>query len=241
MKKKIDHRKNYYMVIDTETANGLEKPLVYDVGFQIVDKQGNVYEQGSYIVYEIFCGQKELMKSAYYANKLPSYERDIKNGTRVIKKFYSIRKILLDLQEEYDAIVCAYNTMFDRRALNNTQAFVTDNKYKYFFPYETEYYDIWHMACCSLLQQITFDKYAYAQDWTTPSGNVKTSAEVAYRYMMRNCDFEESHTAFEDVLIETAILIKTLKMKLNSDCKKVVYNPWRKPQPPYKAYIESLG
>ena len=82
-KKKIDRRKNYYMVIDTETANGLEKPLVYDVGFQIVDKKGNVYEKGSYIVYEIFCKQKEMMKSAYYAEKLPRYEKDIKEGKRI--------------------------------------------------------------------------------------------------------------------------------------------------------------
>ena len=126
-------------------------------------------------------------------------------------------------------------------ALNNTLAFLTEEKYKYFFPYKTRYCDIWHMACCSILQQITFDKLAYKNDWTTPCGNVKTSAEIAYRYMVKNEDFEESHTAFEDVLIETEILLKGLRMKLTQDKMEVIYNPWRKPQPPFKNYVASLN
>ena len=36
---KIDRRKKYYMVLDVETANTLSKPLCYDIGFLICDKQ----------------------------------------------------------------------------------------------------------------------------------------------------------------------------------------------------------
>ena len=47
----IDRRKNYYMVLDTETCNGivvndkldLSQSLVYDIGFQVIDKKGTVY------------------------------------------------------------------------------------------------------------------------------------------------------------------------------------------------------
>ena len=34
--------KNYYIVLDTETANGLDDPLTYDIGFAVIDKKGKV-------------------------------------------------------------------------------------------------------------------------------------------------------------------------------------------------------
>ena len=35
-------RKNR-VILDTETANGLEDPIMYDLGFAVIDKKGNVY------------------------------------------------------------------------------------------------------------------------------------------------------------------------------------------------------
>ena len=35
---KIDRRKSYYLTIDTETANGFDDPIVYDIGGCIHDK-----------------------------------------------------------------------------------------------------------------------------------------------------------------------------------------------------------
>ena len=42
MLKKIDRRISYFLVFDTETANSLDNPLMYDLGFAIVDKRGKV-------------------------------------------------------------------------------------------------------------------------------------------------------------------------------------------------------
>ena len=84
---KIDRRKSYYMVFDTETTNGFDDPLVYDIGGAIVDKNGKVFEDFSFVVYETFCGMKDLMKSAYYAHKIPQYEQDIKDGKRKVVRF----------------------------------------------------------------------------------------------------------------------------------------------------------
>lgn len=79
---KIDRRKSYYMVFDTETSNGLDDPIVYDIGFVIVDKKGNVYEAKSFVIYETFCKMKDLMQSAYYADKIPNYIEQIERGER---------------------------------------------------------------------------------------------------------------------------------------------------------------
>ena len=62
----IDKRKNYYLTVDTETANGLDDPIVYDLGGCIHDKKGNVEETFSFVIKEVFFGMKDLMQSAYY-------------------------------------------------------------------------------------------------------------------------------------------------------------------------------
>ena len=115
---KIDRRKNYYLVLDTETCDEITHPLVYDIGFVIADTQGNIYERRSYLVYEIFFGERELMKSAYYAEKIPMYMEDFKNKARICKRFFNIRKEIMELIDLYQPVaVCAYNAAFDVRAL----------------------------------------------------------------------------------------------------------------------------
>ena len=74
---KIDKRKSYYLIVDTETANSLEDSLFYDIGMAIIDKQGNVYESYSFVNNDIFKDESELMKSAYYANKIPLYYQSL--------------------------------------------------------------------------------------------------------------------------------------------------------------------
>ena len=56
-------QKKYFMVLDTETANGLDDPLVYDIGFAIVDKKGQVYLEKSYVIYDTFVLMKDLMET----------------------------------------------------------------------------------------------------------------------------------------------------------------------------------
>ena len=60
------------MVVDVETAGQFGNSLVYDIGYAIADKQGNIYETRSFIIKEIFYNV-ELMSSAYYARKIPMY------------------------------------------------------------------------------------------------------------------------------------------------------------------------
>ena len=102
MTDKIDHRKHYHIVLDTETTNGFDDPFVYDCGFAVVDKKGNVYEKFSFVNSDVFCKMKDLMKSAYYAEKIPQYWEQIKNGERKIANYYTIRKTLHDVAKKYN-------------------------------------------------------------------------------------------------------------------------------------------
>lgn len=226
MTKKIDRRRTYYVVIDTETANSISFPLPYDAGWAIVDKHGNIYETRSYVVYEIYCKEKEKMQSAYYAEKLPQYEKDIKAGKRKIASIWTIKKQFEQDMRDYNTnIVCAYNMGFDRRALNNDIKFTTKWA-KWFFPKDTEFQCIWHMACSCILNRPSFISFAIENNFISVKGNILTNAEICYKYITKNIDFKESHTGLEDVLIETAIMAHCYKQ--HKSFNKNIYSAcWR--------------
>ena len=59
----------YVIVLDTETTNSVEQPIPYDIGGLILNTQtGETVETFSFVVAEIFL-DKEMMSSAYYAEK----------------------------------------------------------------------------------------------------------------------------------------------------------------------------
>lgn len=213
----MDRRISYYIVLDTETCP-LDREFagvspynmfVYDIGWAVVDKRGTVYETKSYIVKDIFNGEKDLMQSAYYANKIPKYIEDIKNGTRVVATWYDIRNDLAQTMKAYNTnIVCAHNARFDDGATKNTQRWLTKSKYRFFLPYGTIVWDTMKMALDVVAKTPTYINFCkengYMTKHKTPRPQVK--AEVLYRYMTGDNEFIESHTGLEDVLIEKEIL-----------------------------------
>lgn len=223
-------KKEMYLVIDTETANTLEQPLPYDIGYAVCDRQGNIYLQRSFMVAEIFLDHKEMMKSAYFAEKIPQYWEDIKSGKREIQSIFNIRKqIIADMKAYNIKNVCAYNMGFDKRALNNIIRYCSKSFLRWFFPFGTQYICIWNMACQAVLNSATYIKFAVENGFVSTSDNVQTSAECCYRFLKKNISFAESHTGLEDVQIEVEIMAKCfathkrLDKSINSAC-------WRLPQ-----------
>lgn len=214
---KIDRRKHYIIVLDTETCP-LDKDFkgvspfnmfVYDIGWAVVDKKGTVYETKSYINRDIFMDEKDLMKSAYYSNKIPKYWEDIKKGSRKIATWYTIRKDLADTMKRYNTkTVCAHNARFDDGATKNTQRWLTKSKYRSFLPYGTEIWDTMKMVNDVIAKTPSYKEFCFENGYltkhSTPRPQVK--AEVVYRYMTGDDNFIESHTGLEDVLIEKEIL-----------------------------------
>lgn len=222
--------KEYFLVIDTETCNSIEEPLPYDIGYAICDRYGNIYIERSFVVAEIFCDLKDAMQSAYYANKLPKYWDDIKAGTRTLSTFWNIRRTMLEDMQAYNVKkVGAYNMGFDRRALNNLIRYVSKSFKRYFFPFGTEYFCVWNMACDTLLNRNSYVKFALNNDFISESNNLFTSAECAYRYIKNQTDFVESHTGLEDVRIEVEIMAECYRQHKKMD-KKINSGCWRKVQ-----------
>lgn len=212
----------YYIGLDTETANGhmidgkldLTESLVYDLGLAVIDENGTVVETKSFVIYEIFVGLKEAMKEAFFADKIPQYNKDIKNGTRKLVRFATARFALIDLMKKYDTnIVFAHNSQFDINALNNTQRYTTCSKYRWFFPWGTKIVDTLETAKRRFSTDENYIAFCQSNGYMTKhrKPQPRLTAEILYRYIMGNNDFIESHTGLEDVLIEKEIFMATYK------------------------------
>ena len=212
---KIDRRMDYSIVIDTETCpvdKTLEQVLptnmwVYDCGFAVINKRtGEVFETWSFVNADIFLEEKELMKSSYYAEKIPMYWEDIKSGKRILTSFYNIRKQLVECCERYNVTkVFAHNMRFDCGTLNTTQRWLTKSKYRYFFPYGLEICDTMKMARDVVCKMPSYRRFCEENNYLTARGQLRVTAEILYRFITKDNTFVEKHTGLEDVLIEKKI------------------------------------
>ena len=193
------------MMIDTEATNGLDCPIVYDVGYQIFSLEEGVLCERSFVNADVFC-DAELMASAYFADKIPDYWQEIVSGQRTLKKWFNIKKQIAEDCKKYGVeIACAHNAAFDNRALNITQRYQTTSKYRYFLPFGVEWWDTLKMARETLKQNEDYGTFCYENDYLTARGCRRYTAEIIYRWLTGNADFEESHTGLEDVKIERQI------------------------------------
>ena len=205
------------IVIDTETTNSIDDPICYDVGFAVIDKNGFVFEKHSFVVAEVFLDE-DLMRSAYFIEKVPQYWEEIKAGKRKLAKFSTIRFKFAEICKKYQIkIVCAHNARFDYRSLNLTQRFLTSSKYRYFFPFGIEIWDTLKMSREVLKNNDTYGEFCYENNFLTSRMCKRFTAEIIFRFLTGALDFEESHTGLEDVLIEKEIFSYCLEQNPEID------------------------
>lgn len=225
----MDKRKNYYLIVDTETANtrddNMNDPLVYDIGGAVVDKKGNVYETFSFINYDVFYGMRELMKSAYYSEKIPMYQTQIDNGGRKVVTYLTAKLYIKEICNKWNIkAIIAHNMYFDYKATNQTQRYLTKSKYRYFFPYGIELWDTQKMAHDTICKQKGYINWCKENGFMTKHKKPRPQekAEVIYRYITGNIDFIESHTGLEDVMIEKEIFAHCIRQhkKMRRKCFK---------------------
>ena len=212
----------YYLGLDTETANSYEDEnglnlmdsLVYDFGYEIFTKKGKTKVARSFVIAEIFL-DKSLMTSAYYAEKVPNYWKDIKKGKRKLVKFETAWRIFKQDLKKYDIkAVFAHNARFDLNALNKTARYLTGSKKRFFFPKRIEIWDTLKMARNTIGRTEEYTTFCIEHDFLTKHRvpQNRLTAEILWRFISGDIDFEESHTGLEDVQIEKEIFLFCLKL-----------------------------
>lgn len=140
MENKRGRKPILYMVLDCETATlpfvkeweltekqkqkiSIAKPIIYDLGWRIVDRSGNVYSQHSFLIQETFF-VPNIFNTAYYSWKRPLYMERFQNGEIVTKTWEEAMQILeSDLQ--HVKFATAYNAMFDfKKAIPFTEDYI---------------------------------------------------------------------------------------------------------------------
>lgn len=136
----IKMKKNYYLTLDTETATlpfadfiaqnekqkkkiAIAKPLVYDIGWVITDRKGEVLKKVNYLVQETFF-VPQVFNTAYYRDKRPKYMKMLTSGDITAKCWNDIiEELMNDLS--IATISTAYNACFDyKKALPFTENYI---------------------------------------------------------------------------------------------------------------------
>ena len=199
------------IVLDTETTNSIEEPIAYDIGWAVIDNAGNVLKTESYAVAEIFL-DKALMSCAYFADKIPQYWEEIKNGNRKLARLSTIYRTLRADCVAYEVTeIYAHNARFDDLSLKLTQRFVSCSKYRYFLPYGVKICDTLKMSYEAFGKDKKYNHFCKVNNYYTPRGKKKMTAEIIYRFLSGENTFEEVHKGIDDVLIEKEILMECLR------------------------------
>lgn len=133
-----DANKKFYLVLDCETATlphainyegeqrknvAIAKPLVYDLGWKIVDLMGMTYARKNYLISEIF-SVPSIFDTAYYAEKRPVYLEKLSRGEI---RLCDWRSAVAELVEDMNLCVAvgAYNSIFDfKKAIPFTELYI---------------------------------------------------------------------------------------------------------------------
>lgn len=188
-------------IFDTETTS-LEKPFCYNIGYVIADSETReILLHREYVVEQIW-HNLPLFNTAYYADKRQFYVSAMRGQTIKLRKFGIITQQMKRDFEKYEVKAAfAYNSSFDERVFEfNCDWFKVVN------PFDTvPIFDVRGYAHHFLMTP-DFFSWAEGNKAFSESGNYSTTAETLKRYISKNNDFIEDHTALSDTLIETEIL-----------------------------------
>lgn len=212
-----------YLVFDGETGNtprnaqgqlDVESGQVYDLGGMVIGESGKKYDQFSLINEDVFYGMPHVMRDVYYKDKIPQYVQEIKEGKRELVNTWQMWKIFNQMCKDWKVeAVVAHNIWFDINTLNATIRYQTKSKKRFFLPYGIPILDTMKMANQVFGKTEEYIKFCKENNYMTTHATPRPrmTAEVLYRFLSGNNDFQESHTGYEDVEIESKILIECLR------------------------------
>ena len=220
----MNNAKKIIMVLDTETADLTGS--VYDVGYTITDKRGDIILSRNWLVEEIFTDAKKMM-GAFYAGKIfTHYAPMLQRGEIRLAPWLEIVETMRgDILEHSVNILAAYNLPFDTRVMRNTHSALgyTDKV----LPHSLDTLCIWQFACETKLNTRLYKELAISKGWVSEAGNIRTGAEYAYRFCAGDWGFIEDHTALSDAIIETEILARCFATSQKIPYNKKSAMPWR--------------
>lgn len=238
MIKTIDIKKEKYLLfVDTETIGSLfmkESVMPFEIGIKVYDTESKkVVKEKSYIVRKFF-NNKYIMFSTFSATKYPNYIERINSDKRF--KNASANDISRDIQktiERYNIkVMVAHNGNFDKDACKRLfEEFGTENPFRKLDLLDTmeiskiiTYSKDYANYC---LKNINVKNSINESAFVTNSGRVRTTAQAIHSYLINEPNYEEEHTALEDIDIEINIFEESLSRLGNTIVRLNIAPTWR--------------
>jgi DNA polymerase III epsilon subunit-like protein len=202
-----------FAILDIETITNAR--LAFDIAWIVYDSKGNELERYNALVSEIVdmpYGIALISHDDFMKNKAAFYRNMITFDSIPVKSFNEIADDFAMISQRYNAhtVMCAYNAKFDYSVLNaNANMYYGRN----FFNANIEVVDIMTMALATICNTNKYVRWCNVNEFVTEKGNVKTSAESVYAYLIRDTEFVEAHHALQDCEIEADIYFKARKYR----------------------------
>ncbi len=189
------------VVFDTETTS-LNKPFCYNIGYVIINSENwETLQKRSFVVEQVW-HNLPLFSTAYYAEKREIYIKEMKGRRTIMRKFGHICQTMIQDFEKYEVEKAfAYNSSFDEKVFNfNCDWYKCNN------PFDNIPISDIRGFVHNFLINDDFIQFCEQNEEFTETGNYSTTAETLFRFITKQEDFNEAHTALEDSIIEGEIL-----------------------------------
>jgi len=207
-------KKDYYLVIDTETTIN---DKVADFGAVICDRKGNIADQcgvlvsGVFGIDPLFYIPKEEASSLWSKQgkdrRFTKYNEMLENGARMLASVNAINNWLNRVAGKYNPILTAYNLPFDMDKCNKTGINLTMFKNSFC---------MWRAAFNKYAMTKSYKNFAmqiHAINPPTKFGNCsfQTNAEIMTKFVTKNPELaEEPHLALEDIVYYELLILKNM-------------------------------
>lgn len=204
-----------FIVLDVE---GMSNCRPYNIGYMIVDKDGNIYKQVSLALLENIWENLQNCKMALEMTHTNIQEILSDSEEKKYKKVSNKTAMLIllnDIAEHKVNEIWAYNVTFDKASLSRLfqdNFSILDNL--------VCFYDIIPAIVHTKLLNEKYVKWCNKNGFITEKGNVQVKAEIVYKYLTKKMDFEEEHTGLADVQIEYEILLAAINSGKKIDRRK---------------------
>lgn len=210
--------KETFLILDTETTiegENMPNQSVFDIGWTISDREGNILKTRSYIVkefkYQALHRRKAFLVDSGAVSSQVYFTKLLDNTIKVMEWQYIMGQLKRDCIKFNVEFIGAYNLGFDKRVIEKTSFFFSGKEFDFFDNYFL--IDLYHVSAYTILSTEKYKKFAKEHGLYTEKGNIQTGAEPCFKYLTNNLNYIEEHTAFQDSYDETIILHKLLNQK----------------------------
>ena len=188
---------------------------VYDLGGGVLNlEQGKIIKEFSIINEDVFFGMPDSMREAYYADKIPQYLQEMREGKRTIMNTWQLWDYFYHICQAYDVkAIVGHNVWFDVNTLNATMRYQTKSRRRYFLPYGIQIMDTMRMAEKVIANTREYIDFCVTNNYMTNHSKPRPrlTAEILWRFLTNDNNFQEEHTGLEDVKIEAQIFLECLR------------------------------